>query len=125
MTHEESFVTTPPSAGPDHPARPAGSGPRNKRVPPPPGVRFPAALLVFVYHSSLLIPTIAVFGYTALGAHYATIAANAGALGVSFFFVLSGFVLTWTPARPNRAHDTPRAFWRRRFVKIYPNYVVA
>jgi peptidoglycan/LPS O-acetylase OafA/YrhL len=39
---------------------------------------------------------------------------------VSFFFVLSGFVLTWS-ARDN---DTTTGFWRRRFVKIYPNYVV-
>ncbi|WP_170153975.1 acyltransferase family protein [Actinoplanes italicus] len=45
-----------------------------------------------------------------------------GAIGVSFFFVLSGFVLTWTAvARPD---DTAPRFWRRRFFKIYPNHVV-
>jgi peptidoglycan/LPS O-acetylase OafA/YrhL len=43
-----------------------------------------------------------------------------GSAGVSFFFILSGFVLTWS-ARPN---DTARAFWRRRFAKIYPNHFV-
>ncbi|MET7394868.1 acyltransferase [Dactylosporangium sp. NPDC005572] len=41
---------------------------------------------------------------------------NGGAVGVSFFFVLSGFVLTWS-ARPG---DRARTFWWRRFVKIYP-----
>lgn len=40
----------------------------------------------------------------------------AGATGVSFFFVLSGFVLTWS-ARP---HDTASGFWRRRIARIYP-----
>jgi peptidoglycan/LPS O-acetylase OafA/YrhL len=44
-----------------------------------------------------------------------------GGLEVGFFFVLSGSVLTWS-ARPA---DTPKSFWHRRIVKIYPNYVVA
>ncbi|MET7762777.1 acyltransferase [Streptomyces sp. NPDC005393] len=45
--------------------------------------------------------------------------ASAGA--VSSFFMLSGFVLAWN-ARPD---DTARRFWRRRFVKIFPNHAVA
>ncbi len=85
------------------------------------GLRFVAALLVFCYHSSLQIPTIAVFGYGSTGSHWARISSNAGAVGVTFFFVLSGFVLTWSA----RVNDTIRAFWRRRLLKIYPNYVVA
>jgi peptidoglycan/LPS O-acetylase OafA/YrhL len=40
----------------------------------------------------------------------------AGATGVSFFFVLSGFVLTWSA----RSHDTAAGFWRRRIARIYP-----
>ncbi len=39
---------------------------------------------------------------------------------VSSFFLLSGFVLTWT----RRADDTPLRFYRRRIVKIFPNHVV-
>ncbi|WP_078862349.1 acyltransferase family protein [Streptomyces sp. NRRL F-5123] len=46
--------------------------------------------------------------------------ANLGYVGVSFFFVLSGFVLTWS-ARPG---ERTRSFWRRRAVKIFPNHVV-
>ncbi len=42
-----------------------------------------------------------------------------GASGVSFFFVLSGFVLAWS-ARPG---DTKLGFWRRRLAKIYPNHL--
>jgi peptidoglycan/LPS O-acetylase OafA/YrhL len=37
-------------------------------------------------------------------------------VGVSSFFALSGFVLTWSL----RAADTKRAFYRRRFARVYP-----
>jgi peptidoglycan/LPS O-acetylase OafA/YrhL len=121
MAHEETAVTNAPVTEVDPRAARVSGRPSGSRLPSLTGLRFPAALMVFFYHSSLLIPSIAVFGYTALGTRYSAIAANAGALGVSFFFVLSGFVLTWSA----RERDTPRAFWRRRFVKIYPNYVVA
>src|SRR6185437_14997298 len=44
-----------------------------------------------------------------------------GWTGVSFFFILSGFVLTWSR---NPKKDSTKAFWRRRFFKIYPNHLV-
>jgi peptidoglycan/LPS O-acetylase OafA/YrhL len=43
-----------------------------------------------------------------------------GWVGLTFFFVLSGFVLTWSV----RSGDTTRKFYRRRLVKIYPNNVL-
>lgn len=43
-----------------------------------------------------------------------------GAAGVSFFFVLSGFVLTWS-ARPG---DGAGHFYRRRLARIYPAYIL-
>jgi peptidoglycan/LPS O-acetylase OafA/YrhL len=94
---------------------------RLPRLPSLTGLRFPAALLVFVYHGSLQLPTTTLFADQDVAARYAAGAAQLGALGVTFFFVLSGFVLTWS-ARPD---DSPGAFLRRRLVKIYPNYVVA
>lgn len=45
---------------------------------------------------------------------------NAGWFGVTFFFVLSGFVLTWSL----RVDDTPRGFLWRRVAKIAPNHLV-
>jgi peptidoglycan/LPS O-acetylase OafA/YrhL len=44
-----------------------------------------------------------------------------GAVGVSFFFVLSGFILTWT----HRPNDTPARFYRRRAARVLPAYWVA
>jgi peptidoglycan/LPS O-acetylase OafA/YrhL len=44
---------------------------------------------------------------------------STGADGVSFFFILSGFVLTWS----HRHGDTPLAFMRRRIARIYPTQV--
>jgi peptidoglycan/LPS O-acetylase OafA/YrhL len=39
-----------------------------------------------------------------------------GGVGVSFFYILSGFVLTWS------WRGGSRAFFRRRFARIYPAY---
>ncbi len=43
-----------------------------------------------------------------------------GFIGVSFFFILSGFVLTWV----YRDADTIGAFYRRRVLKIFPNHIL-
>jgi peptidoglycan/LPS O-acetylase OafA/YrhL len=46
-----------------------------------------------------------------------------GGLAVSFFFVLSGFILTYTySAGDGGLNGTPRKFWRARFARIYPLY---
>ena len=90
------------------------------------GLRFFAALLVFFFHSSLSnspIPPndpINPFADAGIAHAYAKAFLNTGYMGVSFFFVLSGFVLTWS-ARPGQS---ARAFWRRRMTKIFPNHLV-
>jgi peptidoglycan/LPS O-acetylase OafA/YrhL len=43
-----------------------------------------------------------------------------GSAGVAFFFILSGFVLTWS-MRPG---TSAWAFYRRRFARVYPNHFV-
>jgi peptidoglycan/LPS O-acetylase OafA/YrhL len=84
------------------------------RLPSLTGLRFLAAFLVFGFH----VNASHLFGHAGVqrGVGYVF---GEGAVGVSFFFILSGFVLTWSA----RAGDTARAFWRRRAAKIYPNHV--
>jgi peptidoglycan/LPS O-acetylase OafA/YrhL len=77
------------------------------------GLRFFAAGIVFMHHAfelttgTLREALLAVFGH--------------GRAGVSFFFVLSGFVLAWS-MRPG---DRAGSFWRRRFARVWPAYAVA
>ncbi|MEY2468320.1 MAG: hypothetical protein QOF21_1018 [Actinomycetota bacterium] len=73
-------------------------------------LRFVAAFVVFMHHAGPFLPDDPLHRVTAQGA-----------TGVSFFFVLSGFVLTWS----RRSTDTPVAFFRRRFARIWPAHVVA
>ena len=87
------------------------------RLPSLTGLRFAAAMLVFGVHAYSFIP---VEGVAHRLGHYLF---DPGDLGVSFFFVLSGFVLTW--ALRGDAGPRPIRFWTGRIVRIYPAYVVA
>ncbi|MFI1167688.1 acyltransferase family protein [Streptomyces sp. NPDC020801] len=94
---------------------------RPSRLPSLTGLRFPAAFMVFVFHASLPLPVVRLLADDKVERRFAWAVGPSGALGVTFFFVLSGFVLTWSAPDD----DTAPSFWRRRFVKILPNYVVA
>lgn len=72
-------------------------------------LRFFAAFAVLVCHLSLLtfkprLEEVAIRGAT----------------GVTFFFMLSGFVLTWS----HQPGDRAGGFWRRRFARVYPLHFV-
>jgi peptidoglycan/LPS O-acetylase OafA/YrhL len=86
---------------------------RGGQLPSLTGMRWAAALLVFLYHVGRL-------QYFGQGQGFVVWAFGPGAAGVSFFFILSGFVLAWT-ARPG---DRPTAFWHRRLARIYPVHLV-
>jgi peptidoglycan/LPS O-acetylase OafA/YrhL len=81
-------------------------------------VRFFAALLVVLFH----------FGGPLLG-HAPKPVVNvvaAGYVGVSFFFVLSGFVLAYAYARLDRSDvGALRAFYAARIARIYPAYLLS
>jgi peptidoglycan/LPS O-acetylase OafA/YrhL len=78
------------------------------------GLRFVAASAVFACHAMLSLP-----GGTARNGLSHVL--PQGAVGVSFFFVLSGFILTWT----HRPDDSPARFYRRRAARVLPAYWVA
>jgi peptidoglycan/LPS O-acetylase OafA/YrhL len=81
------------------------------RLPALTGLRFFAALHVVIFH---LQATQVVHG----PAWYEKLAA-VGYVGVSFFFVLSGFILVYTYAGRTLSL---KEFWRARFARIYPAY---
>jgi peptidoglycan/LPS O-acetylase OafA/YrhL len=72
-------------------------------------VRFIAAIMVVLFHVRDHLPVSLAGGPVALGY-----------VGVSFFFVLSGFILTYQ----NSDTVSSREFWKARFARIYPIYVV-
>ncbi|WP_433380389.1 acyltransferase family protein [Actinoplanes sp. CA-142083] len=88
----------------------------DRRLPSLTGLRFIAAFAVFGLHVSATKLFVDPQGAPGV-LNYLF---RQGATGVSFFFVLSGFVLCWS-ARPG---DTMRRFWRRRAAKVYPNHFV-
>ncbi|MFI5754730.1 acyltransferase family protein [Streptomyces sp. NPDC051569] len=81
------------------------------RLPSLTGLRFWAALLVVLYHLSRSVGTIPGISD----------AVWYGRSGVTFFFVLSGFVLAWT--YDGKAVPVPVFLWRR-FARIWPMLVV-
>ncbi|SMQ58396.1 acyltransferase [Agreia sp. VKM Ac-1783] len=75
------------------------------------GLRFFAALAVFGSHAVWRLPE------SSVKSALETVTTQ-GFVGVSFFFILSGFVLAWS----HRDGDTLRSFYRRRFARIMPAY---
>jgi peptidoglycan/LPS O-acetylase OafA/YrhL len=102
----------PPSAlqATAEPPPPSSTKNRPSTLPSLTGLRWSAALLVFLYHVSV----VQYFG--GKSASLVNWAFDAGNTGVSFFFVLSGFVLAWSTPQTSRATQ----FWRKRFARIYP-----
>jgi peptidoglycan/LPS O-acetylase OafA/YrhL len=81
------------------------------RLPALTSLRFFAALHVVFFHflAFKILPSKGWLGQIC----------SIGYVGVSFFFVLSGFILVYTYA----GRDTPaRDFWRARFARIYPAF---
>ncbi|WP_046734499.1 acyltransferase family protein [Streptomyces humi] len=112
MTTATQAPSTAPAAAPPSPAaQPSAPAPA---LPSLTGLRWMAAVLVFGLH----VHNFRYFGGT--GGRLMTWGFEAGASGVSFFFILSGFVLMWS-ARPG---DRAPRFWWRRVARIYPVHLV-
>ncbi|MCP2257080.1 Peptidoglycan/LPS O-acetylase OafA/YrhL, contains acyltransferase and SGNH-hydrolase domains [Streptoalloteichus tenebrarius] len=95
---------------------------RRPALPSLTGMRAVAAVSVFLFHLAIQaedlpygIDLLHVSADPDIRSTYLFLVGTLGQTAVSFFFVLSGFILTWS-ARP----ETVGRFWRRRLVKIYP-----
>lgn len=78
------------------------------------GFRFVAALAVFGCHAMLSLPD-------SPARNGLSHVFSQGFVGVSFFFVLGGFILAWT----HEPDDTTGRFYRRRAARVLPAYWVA
>jgi peptidoglycan/LPS O-acetylase OafA/YrhL len=101
------------------------SNTRRRDLPALTGLRFVAALLVFFTHVSKPQnpgnPNLAApFRDDGLVKVLGDNGFRLGIVAVSCFFLLSGFVITWS-AKPG---DRLTSFWRRRVVKVFPSHVV-
>ena len=110
----EAVATGRHSAGPRPVDRRVdGGATAGRRLNSLTGLRAIAALCVFFDH----IRFVALGGPRSVLDHIG----GQGAMGVTFFFALSGFVLAWGQKLPVRTVD----FWWGRVARIYPAYFVA
>jgi peptidoglycan/LPS O-acetylase OafA/YrhL len=83
------------------------------------GVRFLAAMLVFLFHFG------ASFSERIGLPHMVSTFLHNGKIGVSMFFVLSGFILTYTYTKSFSVKFAFMDFFVARFARIYPVYLLA
>ncbi|WP_433526142.1 acyltransferase family protein [Nocardia pseudovaccinii] len=85
------------------------------------GARWWAAFAVFVLHALVFLPVYPFQKSELFQQIHRWVPMQLGAAGVTFFFVLSGFIIYWS-FRPGMS---VRGFYRRRVLKIYPMHVLA
>jgi len=83
------------------------------------GVRFLVAMLVFLFHFG------ASFSERIGMPHFVSTFLHNGKVGVSIFFVLSGFILTYTYTQIFATKFDLKDFFVARFARIYPVYLLA
>nr|WP_221333000.1 acyltransferase [Nocardia transvalensis] len=85
------------------------------------GARWWAAFAVFLLHALLFLPVYPFQKSELFRRIHFFMPMQLGAAGVTFFFVLSGFIIYWS-FRPGSS--VPRFYWRR-VLKIYPSHLIA
>ena len=95
------------------------STPRRPELPALTGIRFLAAMHVVFFH----------FGAGFAMRHHASIFVlnflQNGWTAVTLFFILSGFILSYTYSGQIEGHRNRARFWQARFARIYPVYLLS
>jgi len=97
--------------------------PRPRVLPALTGLRIAAAVLVVMFHFLYIrVPAESGVAHTAAALVHRVVAS--GFTSVSFFFVLSGFILTYSYLEPDgRLRGTRARFYWARVARIYPIYL--
>lgn len=96
----------------------------HKNISPLTSLRFFAAILVLFHHSVLVfLPAVSAWGVQPGPQEYAGDVALAFRISVSFFFLLSGYVLSLAYLNREQAIDK-RRFFAARFARLYPLYFI-
>ncbi|MFJ4651866.1 acyltransferase family protein [Nocardia sp. NPDC088792] len=85
------------------------------------GARWWAAFAVFLLHALVFLPVYPFQKSDLFRRIHYFMPMQLGAAGVTFFFVLSGFIIYWS-FKPGSS--VPRFYWRR-VLKIYPSHLIA
>src|ERR1035437_4379625 len=85
------------------------------------GCRAAAALFVVVYHLGLTLAREKYFGRDAF---FLEKLFSFGTCGVAFFFVLSGFIITFIHQKDFGVPSRIFTYARKRVVRIYPSYII-
>lgn len=83
-------------------------------------LRYFAALLVVLFHYAFFFQP----GGKHTGLNIGLRLVEKGAIGVDFFFLLSGFILAYGYAKGDALRGTRRQFWVARVARIYPVYLL-
>jgi peptidoglycan/LPS O-acetylase OafA/YrhL len=83
------------------------------------GCRAIAAFLVVLHHLGTAVSSPKYFGASAFALPF-----SFGDSGVVFFFVLSGFIITWAHVADFSKPPRVLAYLRKRAVRIYPSYLI-
>ncbi|WP_240505123.1 acyltransferase family protein [Nocardia mangyaensis] len=91
------------------------------KLPALTGARWWAAVTVFVLHALVFLPIYPFQKSELFRVIHDLVPMQQGAAGVTFFFVLSGFVICWS----FRRGMSVRGYYLRRLLKIYPTHLIA
>ncbi|MFC2596600.1 acyltransferase [Corynebacterium durum] len=107
--------SSPPSSTPSPSRRP--------NLPSLTGARWWAAMLVYVLHALVFLPVYPFQKSELFRQIHTVVPMQLGSAGVTFFFILSGFLIYWSNSEVSGVSDA-LYYCRRRLTKIFPMHLI-